>query len=77
MGSLEQSAAIFTLVGVAQGVIYPVGAIIIATSTAPSERGKANGIYMLFSNINMAVSPVLMGFVAEYWGFRSSSRFSP
>lgn len=66
--SLEQSAILTTLTGVAHGIVYPMGAILIAKSTSSSERGTANSIYILFVNLNTTLGPVLMGFVAEAWG---------
>jgi MFS family permease len=68
MRGLEQSAILVALVGVAHGIIYPMGAMTIAMSTTTLERGIANSIYMLFTNLSAALSPTLMGFVAESWG---------
>lgn len=65
--SLEQSAVILMLTGVAQGIIYPMGAMMIAKSTSSLELGTANSIYLLFINLSM-MSPVLMGLAAEVWG---------
>lgn len=66
--SYGQSAILITLTGVGHGIIFPMGAMIIAESTSPQERGTANSIYLLFNNINSTLSPVLMGFAAEVWG---------
>lgn len=66
--SWRQSAIFITLTGVGHGIIFPMGAMIIAESTSSQERGTANSIYFLFINATGTLSPVLMGFAAEAWG---------
>jgi predicted MFS family arabinose efflux permease len=67
-GGLGLSAVMMALVGISHGIIFPVGAMIINSSTLPQERGTANSIFILMINLNSTVGPVAMGFVAQAWG---------
>jgi predicted MFS family arabinose efflux permease len=67
-GGLALSAIVLALVGVAHGIIYPMGAMIINTMTPPEERGTANSIFILMVSLNSTLGPTVMGFAAGAWG---------
>jgi DHA1 family multidrug resistance protein-like MFS transporter len=67
-GGFALSAVVIALTGVAHGIIFPMGAMIINSAAGPQERGVANSIFMLMVNLNVMLGPVLMGLVAQAWG---------
>jgi MFS family permease len=61
-------AILIVIAGAALGIIYPMGAMIVAESTSQQERGLANAVYYVGMNVGVTVSPIMMGVVANMVG---------
>jgi MFS family permease len=62
------SASLLILTGVTHGTVYPMGAMIINKSTTKSERGVANSVYTMLTNVTTMVGPVVVGIMANFLG---------
>ncbi|MFO8110027.1 MAG: MFS transporter, partial [Thermoplasmata archaeon] len=49
------------LLGLTQGVLFPLAAKVIAGWYTVQDRGKANAIFMLGAPIGVALAPIIMG----------------
>ena len=56
--------------GVAEGIMVPVGLIILYESFPPEEHGLAMGIYALSASFAPALGPTLGGVLTEYMSWR-------
>lgn len=56
--------------GVAEGMMLPVGALILMDAFPPEERGLALGVYGLGASFAPAVGPSLGGFITEHLTWR-------
>ncbi len=56
--------------GVAEGIMVPVGLVILYESFPKEERGLAMGIYGLSASFAPALGPTLGGFLTEYLNWR-------
>ncbi len=59
---------LMVITGAALGIVYPMGAMIVADSTSPQERGLANAIYYVGMNIGITIGPIVMGAEANMVG---------
>lgn len=72
---VEQLLTIFVLKGLFSG-IQPAAASLMASVTTEQDRGKTFGLLELAASGGMALGPVLGGFVAESFGYRSTYALS-
>lgn len=68
--SLEFMLAARFVQGVAEGMMLPVGALILMDAFPPEERGLALGVYGLGASFAPAVGPSLGGFITEHLTWR-------
>jgi predicted MFS family arabinose efflux permease len=59
---------LIVLTGVSIGITFTMGAMIIADSTSPSERGLSNSVYFAAMNGGSMISPIIMGMLANMFG---------
>lgn len=60
-------AGFFALIGAIQGVIFPVGSMLIAEYIQPSRNVLANSIYMMGIDIGQGIAPLITaGVVVQY-----------
>jgi EmrB/QacA subfamily drug resistance transporter len=57
--------------GLAAGVVQPIPAIIILRAFAPTEQGRASGIFGMGVVLAPAIGPSLGGVLVDLWGWRS------
>jgi len=62
------SAFLLILTGVAHGTVYPMGAMIINKSTTKLERGVANSVYTMITNVTTMAGPIVVGIMANFLG---------
>jgi len=60
------------ILGLAQGVMFPVASKIIGGWYTREKRGRANSIFMIGGPIGVAVSPILMGPVINAFSWEAS-----
>ena len=60
------------LLGLSQGVMYPLATKVIAGWFGVKERGRANSIFMIGAPIGIAISPIIMGPVIHGLGWQYS-----
>ncbi len=58
----------FILVGVGQGIIYPVGAMMVSEATGPRELVLANSVFMAALDLGIALAPISTSPIAIYYG---------
>lgn len=68
--NLELMLASRFVQGVAEGMMLPVGALILMDAFPPEERGLALGVYGLGASFAPAVGPSLGGFITEHLTWR-------
>ena len=73
-------AVIFALIGAIQGVLFPVGSMLIAEYIQPSRNVLANSLYMMGIDIGQGIAPLIAaGAIIQYglgYGFIVSSAIS-
>ncbi|MGQ9836218.1 MAG: DHA2 family efflux MFS transporter permease subunit [Thermoanaerobaculaceae bacterium] len=69
-GNLELMLAARFVQGVAEGMMLPVGALILTDAFPPEERGLALGVYGLGASFAPAIGPSLGGFISEHLTWR-------
>jgi DHA1 family multidrug resistance protein-like MFS transporter len=73
-------AVIFALIGAIQGVLFPVGSMLIAEYIQPSRNVLANSLYMMGIDIGQGIAPLIAaGAIIQYglgYGFIVSSVIS-
>jgi len=58
---------VFALIGAIQGVLFPVGSMLIAEHVSPSRSVLANSLYMMGIDIGQGIAPlVTAGVVVQY-----------
>ena len=62
--------------GLAYGIYLTSGNVYIIMEAPIHQRGTAIGVYMTFSNVSGIVSPILLGALAEAWGFSCAFQVS-
>jgi len=71
---------IFALIGAIQGVLFPVGSMLIAEHIQPSRNVLANSLYMMGIDIGQGIAPLIAaGAIIQYgleYGFIVSSAIS-
>ncbi len=60
------------LLGLTQGILFPLSAKVIAGWYGTQDRGKANAIFMLGAPIGVALSPILMGPIIHAYSWQYS-----
>ncbi len=60
------------LLGLSQGVMYPIATKVIAGWFGKATRGRANSIFMVGSPLGIALAPIVMGPVIRSTGWRYS-----
>ena len=56
------------LLGIPQGIILPVGAMMVSESVRPTEHVLANSFYLVAWDIGFAIGPVLTSGIANTLG---------
>jgi len=73
-------AVIFALIGAIQGVLFPVGSMLIAEHIQPSRNVLANSLYMMGIDIGQGIAPLITaGAIIQYgleYGFIVSAVIS-
>ena len=67
-GSPATFAVAFVLLGVAQGIVYPTSAMIVAGAFGLEELLSANSIYLSASDLGQTLGPVFASVLAENYG---------
>lgn len=60
------------LLGLSQGVMFPVASKVIAGWFTVETRGKANSIFITGASVGVALAPLIMGPVMLQYGWRAS-----
>ncbi|MFW6040675.1 MAG: MFS transporter, partial [Thermoplasmatota archaeon] len=60
------------LLGLSQGVMFPLATKVIAGWFRVKERGRANSMFMVGAPIGIAMSPIIMGPIINSFGWQSS-----
>ncbi len=60
------------LLGLSQGVMYPIATKVIAGWFSRGTRGRANSIFMVGAPLGIVISPILMGPIIHILGWRYS-----
>ena len=61
---LQADIVAMLLYGVGYGLIFPAAAGAIAIASAPTERGRANGVFNLSFDLGISAGPILGGLLA-------------
>jgi len=65
-------AGIFALIGAVQGVLFPVGSMLIAEYIQPSRNILANSLYMMGIDVGQGIAPLITAGVAVQYGLEYS-----
>jgi len=65
-------AGIFALIGAVQGVLFPVGSMLIAEYIQPSRNILANSLYMMGIDVGQGIAPLITAGVAIQYGLEYS-----
>jgi MFS family permease len=65
-------AGIFALIGAVQGVLFPVGSMLIAEYVQPSRNVLANSFYMMGIDVGQGIAPLITAGVIVQYGLESS-----
>ncbi len=60
------------LLGISQGVIFPVGTKVIAGWFSVERRGRANSIFIIGASVGVALAPIIMGPLIGAFNWRVS-----
>ncbi|MFP4000799.1 MAG: MFS transporter [Thermoplasmata archaeon] len=60
------------LLGLSQGVMYPIATKVIAGWFGKKTRGRANAVFMIGAPIGISISPIIMGPIINSMGWRYS-----
>lgn len=69
-------AVLLGVQGLAYGIYLTSGNVYITLEAPIHQRGAAIGVYSTFANVSGIVSPVLLGALAEAWGFAGAFQVS-
>ncbi len=61
-------ACFFALIGGVQGIIFPVGSMLIADHIQPSRNVLANSLYMMGVDIGQGIAPLITAIVVVQYG---------
>lgn len=60
-------ASVFALIGAVQGILFPVGSMLIAEHVQPTRNVLANSLYMMGIDIGQGIAPLITaGVIAQY-----------
>jgi DHA1 family multidrug resistance protein-like MFS transporter len=62
-------AFFFALIGAVQGLIFPVGSMLIAEHIHPSRSVLANSLYIMGIDIGQGIAPLITASIAVQYGF--------
>jgi len=65
-------AGIFALIGAIQGVLFPVGSMLIAEYVRPSRNILANSLYMMGIDVGQGIAPLITAGVIVQYGLEYS-----
>jgi len=65
-------AGIFALIGAVQGVLFPVGSMLIAEHIQPSRNILANSLYMMGIDLGQGIAPLITASVIMQYGLEYS-----
>ncbi len=65
-------AGIFALIGAVQGVLFPVGSMLIAEYVQPSRNVFANSLYLMGIDVGQGIAPLITAGVVVQYGLESS-----
>ena len=65
-------AGVFALIGAVQGVLFPVGSMLIADYIQPSRNILANSLYMMGIDIGQGIAPLITAGVVVQYGLEYS-----
>jgi len=65
-------AGIFALIGAVQGVLFPVGSMLIAEYVQPSRSVFANSLYLMGIDVGQGIAPLITAGVIVQYGLESS-----
>ena len=65
-------AGIFALIGAIQGVLFPVGSMLIADYIQPSRNVLANSLYMMGIDVGQGMAPLITAGVVIQYGLEYS-----
>lgn len=65
-------AGVFALIGSVQGVLFPVGSMLIAEHVNPSRNVLANSLYMMGIDLGQGVAPLITAGVVNQYGLEYS-----
>ncbi len=63
---------IFALIGAVQGVLFPVGSLLIAEHVQPSRNVFANSLYLMVVDAGQGIAPLITAGVVVQYGLESS-----
>jgi len=69
-------AGIFALIGAIQGVLFPVGSMLIADYIQPSRNVLANSLYMMGIDVGQGMAPLITAGVVIQYGLEYSFMIS-
>ena len=62
------------LMGVGTGLAGPAPAAYVADLARPGQYGLTMGVYRTFGDLGVSVGPVLLGWLADQWGYAAALR---
>jgi len=65
-------AGIFASIGAIQGILFPVGSMLIAEHVLPSRNVFANSLYLMGVDVGQATAPLITAGVVVQYGLESS-----
>ncbi len=65
-------AGIFALIGAVQGILFPVGSMLIAEYIQPSRNILANSLYLMGIDIGQGIAPLITAGIAVQYGLEYS-----
>jgi MFS family permease len=65
-------AGIFALIGAVQGVLFPVGSMLIADHIQPSRNILANSLFMMGIDVGQGIAPLITAGVVVQYGLEYS-----
>jgi len=65
-------AGIFASIGAIQGVLFPVGSMLIAEHVLPSRNVFANALYLMGVDVGQGIAPLITAGVVVQYGLESS-----
>ena len=61
-------AAVFAMIGAVQGILFPVGSMLIAERIHPSRNVLANSLYMMGIDMGQGIAPLITAGIAIQYG---------